>query len=137
MSEKIPQEIIESEFNRFCEEWDIDNEVDRMTAEDAEDFASIKNQITRYMEDQRIELTEDAKMRVYLRFSNQIERDCLELDVSRLDIMVTDRHGDSKNAHKLNAVASEGCGIPERLYAKVDPRDKKVVTKVVNLFLGS
>lgn len=137
MSQEIPEEVLEKEFDRFCESWDIDNDVESMPQDDADDFQTIKGQILRYMRQGRLTLEQDSTLTVALKYSDKMERDTLSLDVSRLDLVVMDNHAGDKNAHKLNAIAAEGCGIPERLYAKVDPRDKKIVSRVVGLFLAS
>jgi len=134
----VPTDIAEQEFERFCEAWDIFTDTSRMSLDDAQDFERMRVDLIVYIEDQRIEVLEDAsKLRINLKFSDKItSSDHLELDVSRLDMIVTDRHAGEKGAHKMGAIIAEGCEVPERHYSKVDPRDKKIFQKVVNLFLG-
>ena len=133
----VPPEVAMKEFDRFCEEWDIETDFSEMSQDDIDSFNQAKNPIVKAIKKGRLVVLEDGRLEVYLVKSDLLERDSIILDVSKADLLAMDNHKEGRNMHKSLAYSASMAGIPEKLMYKVHPVDFKIIQKVVLLFLGS
>jgi hypothetical protein len=137
---KFDKETVERDFERFCLDWDIDDEIDEMDEEDRNDFKNIKRRITRVMRLGRLVYNEDETFTYYFMKPPAKGEEGRLVSFKRPqggDYLAMDRYKEKESIHKLHAVIAGLIKMPTAYVSRIDDVDLKVFKAIVNLFLGS
>ena len=135
---KIDFEIAEQEFNRFCDLWEIDNDVENMNDEDRNAFNSQKFKIINSIKRGRLILEDDESL-TYI-FARPELSGCETIKISRpvgSGLIAMDRYKDREGMHKTYAVLGGMTGKDASFFSKLDGIDLKLFMAVIALFLAS
>jgi len=141
MSEKIAVEVAESEFQRFADEWCLDDDTASMEEEDRQSFDGLRRRLVRSIVDGSLVVNgaEDGTTLTY-----QLERSEFEslaeitFKVPKGDAVLSwDKFKDRQSIHKLNAFMGAMVNQNPMIFSRMDARDLKVCQAVAQLFLGS
>ncbi len=141
MSEEIKKNTVDiqtatEEFNRFCEDWEIDFDESEMNAEEKVDFQSIKNKILKAIQKGR--LVFDSGVLIYT-ISRTEKHKGEQVHIRRphgAAYMEMDRYKDQEGVHKIYAVLAAMTGKESSFFANMDGIDIKPFQSIVSLFLA-
>ena len=132
MTEVIAPEVAEEEFNKFCENADIDNDTDKMDDKDREGFGRLKDLIVRAIVRGSLVFNDDYEP-VYTTKHGSTELTFRE--PSGATYMAMDRQKDGNNVGKLvsfiDAITKSAPGTA----AKLKGVDFKVARTIAQLFM--
>ena len=135
---KINQETAEQEFERFCDDWELDSDVSAMSEEEKEDFAGLKSKIVRAIKKGRLSF-DDGKLNYTISDKSE-NKSGEKLVISRPKghtYMDMDKHKDREGVHKTYTVLAGMTGKSARYFSGLDGIDLKPLFAVVTIFLAS
>lgn len=134
---KIDRETAEQEFNRFCEVWDIDKDVDTFDEEEKQDFDGLKSKIIRAISSGNFILQEDESIEYKLKNPlDSIDKITVRIPKGRAYLRM-DKTKEKESIKKLMAFLSDMTGQPIGVLSSLDGRDIKVLISIVTAFFGS
>lgn len=134
---KIAYEVAEAEFDIFALAWDLDTEVETMTEEDSEEYATAKRKIVRQIVGGRLSVNEDGNL-VYTLFEPVGSLTKLTIKRPRGAAYVRmDKAKEGKTITKFIHLMSAATGQISTIFSRMDGVDMKFLQAVYSLFLGS
>ena len=134
---KIAYEVALEEFDRWAVAWRIDTGVDSMNDDDADDFESLKRQITLQINSGNALVNDDDNI-VYELFEPIGNLTEIELKRPRGRAWkVTDRAKKDRNIAKTDLLIATAIGKTPTIFGQMDGIDYKYIQAVYALFLGS
>lgn len=138
MSDKLAPEVAESEFSRFAESWELDDDVTSMEEEDRESFNTLKRRLTRAIRNGRLRVEDDSTLKFTLIDPKIPEIPEITFKIpTGSAVLAWDKYKERQAIHKLNAFMGEMSGQSPTLFAGMDGRDLKIAQAIAQLFLGS
>ena len=128
----------EMEFDKFCEAWYIDNEVDTMKSdEDRDSFLKCKREIIRYVRDGHANFSEDGtEVKLVLR-KVVLGKEEVSLKVpTGTAFMAMDQYKEGKHVHKFHAFMADVAKVSPVMLSKMSGIDIRFFQQVFSLFLG-
>lgn len=141
MSEEIKKNTVDiqtatEEFNRFCEDWEIDFDESGMNAEEKVDFQSIKNKILKAIQKGRLAFDNGVLIYTISRTEKFIGQQVHIRRPQGAAYMEMDRYKDQEGVHKIYAVLGAMTGKEPSFFANMDGIDIKPFQSIVSLFLA-
>ena len=139
---KIDEETVEQDWQKFCEEWDIDTNEDEMDEEERNGFKNLRRQIKRSMKKGRLVYNAGDESFTY-KFVKPIEghgEDGQKINFHRpagTAYLAIDKYKDNQSSHKLQGIIAICMKKPPKFVSNFDGIDLKVFAGIINLFLSS
>lgn len=137
---KIDKETAERDFERFCEDWDIDTDVDDLDSEDKEDFKRLKKKIIKKIRQGNLVYNDDETFSYTLIKPIPNTPDGNILTISRTKgqaLLAMDNYKDRQTIHKSNVILAAMIKMPVAFISKMDGIDLKILQSIQTLFLVS
>ena len=135
----IDKDTAENDFIDFCEEWEIDYEIDDMTDEDKEGFENQKDKIVKAIMRGRMAFDRDTNTMNYT-FSDKSEKQAGEtIKIARpkgASYMDMDGYKDTQLIRKTYAVLASMTRKSISYFANIDGIDLKPLQAIITLFLA-
>lgn len=129
----IDNDTAEKEFETFCEDWEIDNDITSMNEEDKTAFGGHKAKIINAIKRGRLKFDTDKSVLIYNIDGNEVV-----LSVPKgAAYMEMDKYKDREGVHKTYAVLGAMTGKNAAFFSNMDGRHLKTFMSVVALFLAS
>ena len=135
--DKVVREVAETDFNRFIEAWDIDDNTDAMSGEDKESFDQQKNRILTQIEKGSATVDEEGNISYELRYPRDGTMTLNFKVPSGAAYISMDSYKDRQNIHKMFGFMASMTKTHSKVFSKMDARDAKFCMGVALLFLGS
>lgn len=135
MTEVIAREVAEVEFNRFCVDMDIDNNVEKMNEKNAEGFLELKETLISAFVDGRLVLNDDSEP-VYTPKRKGIDNPMTFREPNGADLMAMDRKKDGQDMGKFFSLMDSVTKSAPGTCAKLKGPDLKVAKAIMSLFMG-
>jgi len=141
MSDKVKKKIDKitavEDFDRFCEDWEIDNETSNMNEEEKTDFEGQKAKIVNAIRRGRMSFVDDTFKYVVSNKSEKNAGDEVIINRPRgSGLMEMDRYKEREGVHKTYAVLAAMTKKESKFFANLDGIDVKPFLAVVTLFLA-
>lgn len=134
---KIEKSVAIEEFNRFCEDWEIDNETADMSEEEKIDFDGQKAKIVNAICMHR--LTFDGSVFKYIISEKSEKKAGQEVTIERPKgsaLMEMDRYKERQGVHKTYAVLAAMTKKESSFFSSLDGIDIRPFLGIVSLFLA-
>ena len=137
MGEKVALEQAKVEFNKFCEAWYIDNEIDTMKDEDKDSFLRCERDILRYVRDGYAVISEDGTQITLNLRKEVLGKQEVVFSIPQGDAFLNmDKFKERETIHKFNAFIAGSAGLAPIAIAKMNGIDVRFSQRVFSLFLG-
>lgn len=141
MSEEIKKNTVDiqtatEEFNRFCEDWEIDFDESEMNAEEKVDFQSIKNKILKPIKMGRLVFDSGVLIYTISRTEKHIGQQIHIRRPNGAAYMEMDRYKEQQGVHKMYSILAAMTGKETSFFANMDGIDIKPFQAVASLFLA-
>lgn len=134
---KIAYDVALDEFDRWAFAWRIDDDIDSMNQEDADDFEAMKRTITRQISSGEAWVNDSDNI-VYKLYEPIGTLSEIELKRPRGRAWkMTDRAKLNRNVAKNDLLIAQAIGQTTTLLSRLDGIDYKYILAVYSLFLGS
>ena len=130
---KVARDVAEQEFNRFCDEMDVDKNTDRMTAEDSKEFNEMKGILLDALQIGVLQIDGEGLATVYPKKGTVKELKFNEL--CGADYIAMDNKKDTQSFAKMFAIAGSLTKQPPATFSKLKKFDMKVCLTITKLFL--
>ena len=134
----VDKETASDEFDRFCEEWEIDDDVSCMSEDDQTGFESQKSKFISAVRRGRLSLNADGTL--LYKFSNKSEKHKGEsITIKRplgSSYMEMDGFKDKQLIRKTYSVLASMTGKEIKYFSSIDGIDLKPLQAVITLFLA-
>lgn len=134
---KIDKETAEDEFQRFCDDWEIDSDTSGMSEDDQTGFESQKSQIVKAIRLGRMIINNDRTLTyIFSDFSDKNKGE--EIIIKRpkgSSYMEMDGFKDNQLIRKTYSVLAAMTGKEVRYFSNIDGGDLKPLQAVITLFL--
>lgn len=127
----VDRETAKAEFDRWCDAWEIDDDVTGMDDEDKTAFEGGKAKIINAIMRGRLSLEDDNT----LLFDTGEEKITVKIPQGAA-YMEMDRYKDREGVHKAYAVLGAMTGKSPAFFARMDGRRLKPLMGIISLFLG-
>lgn len=135
---KIDLETATLEFERFCEDWDIDTEESDFDEEERTDFRKLKRQIVRKIQSENLIYNEDETFTYNLVKPPEGVTEPLTIKRTKGDSwMNMDSYKEKQQVHRGMSKVAAMVGKPLSFFSRLDDIDVKVLQAIQNLFLAS
>ena len=131
---KVDEETAKEEFDRFCEEMDIDNDESSMEEDDINAYRQIKNTIIRAIRKGRLIINDDGEP-VYTPISVDTGPITFH-EPNGANYFEMDRKKKNQNVAKSFAIMAAMTKQEPKTFANMKQRDLKVCQAVMTVFLG-
>lgn len=135
MTEVVAREVAEAQFDKFCDDMDIDRNVDKMKEKDAEGFLEQKEIIVEAMIEGRLMLNEDSEP-VYTPKRTTVANPLTFREPSGADLMAMDRKKAGEDVGKMFALMDSITKSVPGTCSKLKGPDRKVAQAITVLFLA-
>jgi hypothetical protein len=135
----IDEETALSEFESFCEAWEIDFDESTMNEDEKADFSRLKNQIMKAIKRGRLCLNEDETLSYTISKTKNPNKNGKQLKISRPEgdaYLSMDQYKDGQGVHKFNAILARMTGHAVAYFNDFDGIDLKPLQAIVSLFLA-
>lgn len=130
---KIDFDTAKEEFNNFCDDWEIDNDIANMNDEDKTAFSGHEAKIINAIRRGRLKFDSEKSVMIY-----NIEGSEIVLSIPKgAAYMEMDKYKDREGVHKTYAVLGAMTGKNAAFFSNMDGRHLKTFMSVVALFLAS
>jgi len=142
MPEKIDLATATAEFERFCEDWDIDTDVDEFDQEERIDYEKLKRQIIRKIKSGNLIYNDDESLTYHvvkpLKGETEPPAEPLTIKRTRGDSwMNMDNYKEKQQVHRGMSKVAAMCEKNLSWFSNLDDVDVKVLQAIQNLFLAS
>lgn len=135
---KLDLETATLEFERFCEDWDIDTDIDEFDEDERTDFNKLKRQIIRKIKDGNLIYNDDETFTYTLVKPPEGLEEPLTIKRTKGDSwMNMDSYKEKQQVHRGMSKVAAMVGKPLSFFSKLDDIDVKVLQAIQNLFLAS
>lgn len=136
---KFDDETVERDFEKFCEDWDLDIEkIADMKEEDRDDYDDIKRRIVRVMKLGRLVYNADKETFIYFFKKPQgtgEEGKSIEIRMPEgPSLLMMDKYKKGQSIHMKNAVIANMIKMPIPYVSNMNPMDSKITDAVFSLF---
>lgn len=135
MTEVLAREVAEAEFDKFCDDMDIDRNVDKMNEKDAEGFNENKEIIIKAMVTGRLVLNDDSEP-VYTPVRTGVSNPLTFREPSGVDLMAMDRKKSGEDVGKMYALMDSMTKSVPGTCSKLRGIDRKVAQAITVLFMA-
>lgn len=135
MTEVLAREVAESEFDRFCDDMDIDSDIAKMSEEDAKGFNSQKEILIKAFMDGRLVLNDDSEP-VYTPKRSGFQNPLTFREPTGADLMAMDRKKDGQSIGKMFSMMDSVTKSVPGTCSKLKGPDLKAAQAVMSLFMG-
>lgn len=135
MTQTIAREVAEQQFDQFCEDMDIDNNVEKMDEDDAKGFNTQKELIIVAMMDGRLVLNDDSEP-VYTPKRKGFDNPLTFREPSGADQMAMDRKKSGQDVGKMFSMMDSVTKSVPGACSKLKGPDLKVAQAIMFLFMG-
>jgi len=134
----IDKQTAEEEFARFCEAWEIDDDVDEMKEEDREDFNGLKNKVTTAIKRGRLIFNSDDTFEYKVsKHSKDKEGDKLTISPPKGEaFMETDRHKEKELMKKSFSFLANMTGKSVPYFHNLNAIDIRPIQAIMTLSLA-
>lgn len=135
MKYKIDIETAERDFEEFCENWSIDDDIQSMKDEDRESFESQKAPILKAIRMGRLLINENKTLTYTV--SDFSEKSGEEITIRRpkgSDFMNMDEYADKQSIRKVYGLISGMISHDVKYLSNLDGEDLKVLQSIATLF---
>jgi len=136
---EIDLKSAEEEFEKICDNWEIDIDISEMNEDEKVDFEGIKRRIIKAIRLKRLFCNDDGDTLSYTVSKKSCEYSGDVLTIKRPKgeaSLSTDNYKIGKDAHKSFSYISAMVGKPVQYLSKLDGIDMKVIQSFVQLFLS-
>lgn len=142
MTNKIDKETALKDFERFCEDWDIDLDDSDFDEDERSDFRKMKKQIMRKIQSGHLIYNDDESFFYSclkpLKGETDPPVEPIHIIRTRGDSwMNMDSYKEKQQVHRGMSKVAAMCGKNLSFFSKLDDIDIKVFQAVQNIFLGS
>lgn len=134
---ELALEFAESEFKRFVDEWDIDDNMEAMSGEDRESFEQVQRRVIIQIQKRNATVDEEGTITYTLKHPKGSTTEIVFKVPGGDAYMAMDKFKERQSMHKLNAFMGVMTKLPAPLFSNMDGRDIKFCQAVTTLFLGS
>lgn len=130
---KVAREVAEEDFNRFCDEMDVDRNLARMPEEDAKAFNDVKENLLDALQIGVLEIDSDGTAVVYPK-----KGDIKQIKFNELcgaDYVAMDNKKETQSFAKMFALMGSITKLPPATFSKLKKFDAKVCLSIAKLFL--
>lgn len=133
---KISRDAAVVDFQRFVDSWEIDTNIEAMSAEDKDSFNVQKERIVVQIMAGNVTISQAGDELAYTpRHSDHAE---ITFRIPKGEAyMAMDRFKERQGMHKLAGFMASMTGEPAKMFSNMDSRDVKLCMGVAILFLGS
>lgn len=131
----LAREVAEQQFYKFCDDFDIDRNTEKMKPEDAEGFNEQKEILIAAFMDGRLELN-DASEPVYKPKRPGFPNPLTFHEPSNADLMAMDRKKSGEDVGKMVAMMDAVTKSLPGTCSKLKGPDRKVAQAIMVLFMG-
>ena len=135
MTEIVAREVAEEEFNRFCDDMDIDRDLSKMDEDDTKGFNDNKDLIVNAIMDGRLVLNDDSEP-VYTPKRGKQDNPLTFREPTGATFMAMDRKKSGQDVGKMIALMDEITRSAPGTCARLKGVDFKVARSIVTLFLA-
>ena len=133
----IDNETANFEFERFCESWRIDYELEDANQEEKNDFNVLKKRLVKTIKEGRLYLNEDRTLTYILSDFNIDTIKGKKLIIKRPlgdSYMSMDHYKDQQNMHKMYSIIANMVGHSTQYLSRLDGADLDDLTGIFTLF---
>ena len=131
----LAREVAEQQFDKFCDDFDIDRDTDKMKEKDAEGFNEEKEVLIAAFMDGRLELNENSEP-VYKPKRPGFPNPLTFREPSGADLMAMDRKKSGEDVGKMFAMMDAVTKSAPGACSKLKGPDFKVAKAIMVLFMG-
>lgn len=135
MTEIVAREVAENEFNRFCDDMDIDRDLSKMDEDDTKGFNDNKELIVIAIMDGRLVLNDDSEP-VYTPKRGNAASPLTFREPTGATFMAMDRKKSGQDVGKMIALMDEITRSPPGTCSRLKGVDFKIARSIVTLFLA-
>ena len=135
MEHVLGREVAENEFNKFCDEMDIDRNVEAMNEDDAKGFNEQKEILIAAFMRGALTLNEDSEP-VYQPKHKSLPNALTFREPSNADLMAMDRKKSGEDVGKMVALMDSMTKSVPGTCSKLKGIDRKVTQAITVLFMG-
>lgn len=135
MTEIVAREVAENEFNRFCDDMDIDRDLSKMDEDDTKGFNDNKELIVNAIMDGRLVLNDDSEP-VYTPKRGKDSNPLTFREPTGATFMAMDRKKSGQDVGKMIALMDEITRSAPGTCSRLKGVDFKVARSIVTLFLA-
>ncbi len=135
MTEIVAREVAENEFNRFCDDMDIDRDLSKMDEDDTKGFNDNKELIVNAIMDGRLVLNDDSEP-VYTPKRGKDSNPLTFREPTGATFMAMDRKKSGQDVGKMIALMDEITRSAPGACSRLKGVDFKVARSIVTLFLA-
>lgn len=135
MEHIIAREVAEQEFNRFCTDMDIDNDISKMDEDDQKGFLNNKETLITAIMDGRLTFNDESEP-VYTPKRGKFDNPLTFHEPTGASFMAMDRKKSGQDVGKMIALMDELTRSAPGTCSRLKNVDFKVAQSVVTLFLA-
>jgi hypothetical protein len=138
MEWKVDNETANAEFERFCDLWEIDSDIESMSNDDKSGFESQKSQLIKAIKRGRLSVNDDGTLNyTFSDFSEKNKGETITIKRPKGSAyMEMDGFNDKQMIRKTYAILAGMTGKAVSYYSNVDGVDLKALQAVITLFLA-
>jgi len=135
MSDTLPQDVVEAEFQRFIDLNDIDIESGHMSPEELADLAKLKRTLFRQIEAGRLVIDENGTP-TYTPYRSKNIDPIVFHEPTGATLMAMDRKKKNEDVGKMYSSMADMCHVDQKVFAMMVNNDLKVCLAIATLFLA-
>jgi len=134
--EVIDIETSTAEFDRFCEEWEIENDITSMAEDERIDFKKLKDQFISAVKKGRLSVNNDGTLRYDFSDKSPGKEPITIKRPSGSSYMEMDKYKEQQGVHKTYAVLGAMTKHAPAYFSDIDGIDLKPLQAIITLFLA-